>query len=70
MSDEEKQVERLSLRLFKLIEGHQGYFHVADGESFPSKRAFFDRLRNRLHHGERAVKIMRDFIKQHDSVHT
>ena len=42
-----KTVDELVDELFRLVEPHQGYFHVSDGEDFPNKEQLFGRIRGR-----------------------
>jgi hypothetical protein len=63
------EVARLVEELFALVQGHQGYFHISDGETFASKAKFFERIRGRLHHGKQAVRLMEGFLKKHGQSH-
>lgn len=64
-SDERKEVAELTDELFRQIQGEQGFFYVSDGETFPTKAQFFERIRGRLAHGKEAVRIMQSFLKRH-----
>lgn len=66
--DERAQVDGLVDELWRKIELHQGYFFMSDGETFPTKAQFFERIRGRLEHGEEAVKKMRAFLKKHQQL--
>jgi hypothetical protein len=60
-----KTVDELVDELFRLVEPHQGYFHVSDGETFPTTEQLFGRLRGRLEHGRAAVKKMNAFLRKY-----
>lgn len=64
-ADERAAVEALVNSLFALVETHQGYFHVSDGETFATRAEFFGRVRGRLAHGRAAVSEMESFLRKH-----
>lgn len=62
-------VEALTNELFGKIERSQGYAFVSDGETFPTTREFFERIRGRLEHQREGVKIMAAFLRKHGELH-
>jgi hypothetical protein len=62
---EAKRVELLVDDLFSAVQGPQGYFHVSDGETFPTAAELFERTRGRLAYGKDAVKRMEAFLRKH-----
>lgn len=61
----EVEVERLADELFGAVQTNQGFFHVSDGETFPTKAQFFERIRGRLKHGSAACRKMQAFLRKH-----
>lgn len=64
--NESEEVDKLVDELFKKIEGSQGHFHWSDGENHRTKDALFGVIRWRLKHGEKAVHIMRAFLRKYN----
>ena len=59
------EVDALVQELFQEVQCAQGYFFVSDGETFATKKEFFERIRGRLEHGRDAVFIMNRFLRRH-----
>lgn len=59
------EVDDLVQELFHAVQSAQGYFFVSDGETFPTKEEFFERIRGRLEHGRDAVHIMNRFLRKY-----
>lgn len=64
-SSADKSVIELVDELFSKIEVSQGHFFVSDGETFPTREQFFERIRGRLQHGREAVRLMRGFLAKY-----
>ncbi len=58
-------VDKLADELFREVQRSQGFFFVSDGETFPTKEQFFERIRGRLEHGRDAVHIMNRFLRKY-----
>lgn len=62
----EHEVRPLGEALFDAVQGAQGRGFVSDGiAEIEDRDQFFSVVRNHLDHSERAVKIIRNFLKQH-----
>ncbi len=60
-----KEVERLADELFSKVQRAQGYAFCSDGETFPTKAAFFERIRGRLEYNKKASRIMSTFLRRY-----
>lgn len=60
------EVRRLGEALFTAVQGAQGRGFISDGiAEIEDRSQFFSIVRNHLDHSERAVKIIRQFLKRH-----
>lgn len=62
---EEIEVRKLADELFDLVQRSQGYAFVSDGEQFPTKARFFERIRGRQAHAQKAADMMKGFLKKY-----
>jgi len=66
VADKQREIEAMVDELFRAVQNHQGYFHISDGETFPTKRQLIKRIRGRLAHGRMAVQKMQAWLRKHD----
>lgn len=63
------EVDKLADELFSKIQRAQGYAFISDGETFPTKEQFFERIRGRLAYQRKGVRIMADFLRKYGELH-
>lgn len=68
MTSERAEVEELADELFAAVQKAQGHAFVSDGETFATKKEFFERIRGRLEWSMAASRRMRVFLKKHDAL--
>jgi len=61
----DNDVTKLVDELFQKVQLEQGHAFVSDGETFPTKAEFFQRIRGRLEWSKAATRRMRAFLKKH-----